>query len=634
MSDKPSDRSVSSALSAVSKQANILAPKKSWLEATKAYFDHRVMFLLFLGFVAGLPYMLVYSSLGLWLNEAGVELEKVTMFGWAMLGYSFKFIWAPMIDALQAPLLGKWLGRRRGWLLVSQLGIIGSLLLIASINPISDVLVQLMAVAAVLLGFSAANQDIVLDAYRIEIAPPSMQPILSSVYIVGYRIGMIASGAGALYLADYLGSTMAAYSYDAWRLTYLAMAALMGVGVLTTLTIYEPNTKFDPKNGSKQRWNQRIMGAYAVLALIPSIIYGLWYLLNKVLVLVFSSMIMQIPESLTNLMLKYWSGVSLFIPIAILLLLFNQPKFNYKTAIEVVSEGKVYKRLTIVFFIALAGFIATFIGFGKLLPVEIDNRYLTLLAELIKLIVSLGAASLVGYILVKLNFVDKTIAKKTWVDPFVDFFKRYGKKAILLLLLIGFYRISDIVAGNISNLFYQGMGFSKTDIASAVKLVGLIMAILGGLLGGLLTQKMSLMRAMMLGAFLASFTNLFFILLTYHPGDLKYMYFAVITDNLASGLASAVFIAFLSALTSIRFTAVQYAIFSSLMTFTPKLLAGYSGGIVTAIGYSQFFMLTFIIGIPVLLLIYLVDKHIVIGDNDDIYGDAPVVSDKLNKEPK
>lgn len=613
-----------------------ITPKKSWSQAVKAYFDHRVLFLLFLGFVAGLPYMLVYSSLGLWLNEAGVELEKVTMFGWAMLGYSFKFIWAPMIDTLQAPFLGKWLGRRRGWLLVSQLGIIGSLLLIASINPVSDILVQLMAVAAVLLGFSAANQDIVLDAYRIEIAPPSMQPILSSVYIVGYRVGMIASGAGALYLADYLGSNLGSYSYEAWRLTYLAMATLMGVAVMTTLTIYEPNTDFDNKNRGKQNWNQRIMGVYAALALVPSVIYGFWYLSNKVLVLVFNSTVLEIPDLISSFMLKYWGGISLFIPVAILLLLFNQPKFTYKTNLEVVSHGQVYKRLTIVFFLAVLGFIATFIGIGKLLPETFDSRYISLLAELMKLIASLAMALIVGYFLVKLNFVDKEIAKKTWIDPFVDFFNRYGKKAILLLLLIGFYRISDIVAGNISNLFYQGMGFSKTDIASAVKLVGLIMAILGGLIGGLLTQKMRLMWAMMLGAFLASFTNLLFILLTYHPGDLKYMYFAVITDNLASGLASAVFIAFLSALTSIRFTAVQYAIFSSLMTFTPKLLAGYSGGIVTSIGYSKFFMLTFIIGIPVLLLIYLVDKHIVIGDNDDIYGDEPTgkVMPNNQKPPK
>ncbi|WP_406947697.1 MFS transporter [Psychrobacter fulvigenes] len=171
------------------------------------------------------------------------------------------------------------------------------------------------------------------------------------------------------------------------------------------------------------------------------------------------------------------------------------------------------------------------------------------------------------------------------------------------------------------------MSFTKVEIANAVKLVGVLMALAGGFLGGVLAQKMRLMHAMMLGALLACVTNLLFVLLTYNPGSLPHMYLAVILDNLAAGFASAVFIAFLSALTSIRFTAVQYSIFSSLMTLAPKVLGGYSGGIVDNMGYPFFFLFTFAIGIPVLLLIYLVDKHIVIGDNDDIYGDDDSSSD-------
>ncbi len=160
------------------------------------------------------------------------------------------------------------------------------------------------------------------------------------------------------------------------------------------------------------------------------------------------------------------------------------------------------------------------------------------------------------------------------------------------------------------------------DIANAVKLVGVVMAIGGGFLGGLLAQKMRIMRAMMVGAVLACVTNLLFILLTYHPGSLPYMYLAVILDNLAAGLASAVFIAFLSALTSIRFTAVQYSIFSSLMTLLPKVIGGYSGSIVDSTSYPFFFLFTFALGIPILALIYYVDKHIIIGDNDDYDSDS------------
>ncbi|MGO1491220.1 MAG: AmpG family muropeptide MFS transporter, partial [Psychrobacter sp.] len=273
------------------------------------------------------------------------------------------------------------------------------------------------------------------------------------------------------------------------------------------------------------------------------------------------------------------------------------------------------------FVFSVMAFIAAYILTGQILP-DFEGVFVSFFTETLHLIVSLVAALVVGYASVQAGLVKKEIAMATWIEPVLDFFKRYGKKALLLLALIGLYRISDIVAGVISNVFYQDMGFSKTDIANAVKLVGVIMSIGGGFLGGLLAQRFRIMHAMMIGAILACVTNLLFVVLTYNPGSLPFMYMAVIFDNLAAGLASAVFIAFLSALTSIRFTAVQYAIFSSLMTLIPKVMGGYSGSIVDSMGYPFFFIFTFAIGIPILALIYFVDKHIVIGDNDNIYNDA------------
>ena len=208
----------------------------------------------------------------------------------------------------------------------------------------------------------------------------------------------------------------------------------------------------------------------------------------------------------------------------------------------------------------------------------------------------------------KSGLVPKQLAVDTWVHPVTDFFQRYGKSALLLLALIGVYRISDIVAGVISNVFYQDMGFSKEEIAAAVKTFGVIMAVAGGFLGGFLAQKFPLMKMMMAGAVLAALTNLMFAALAYRGHDVLFMYLAVGFDNLAAGLAGAVFVAFLSALTDIRFTAVQYAIFSSLMTLLPKTLGGYSGAMVDNIGYPGFFMLTALMGLPVLLLVYLADK--------------------------
>ena len=507
--------------------------KKSLSESLKAYLDRRAIIMLFLGFVAGIPILLIFSSLSLWLREAGIDRSVVTMFSWAALGYAFKFIWAPLIDAVPLPVLTKMLGRRRSWILVSQLLIITAICIMACVNPANEGSLFLMAVGAVLLGFSSATQDIVIDAYRIELAPPSLQAVLSAMYVTGYRIGMIVAGAGALYLADYFGSTEALYSYEAWRNTYWIMAGVMGIGVITTLVIHEPVSK----------------------------------------------------------------------------------------QVLVERETSDYTRLVLVFAISVIGFVMVFANAGAVLP-EVEGVFTGFLLEVVRMAVSLAAAIGIGYGLVKANLVAPEFARVTWVEPIADFFRRYGKKALLLLALIGLYRISDIVAGVISNVFYQDMQFSKVDIANAVKLVGVVMAIGGGFLGGLLAQKMRIMRAMMVGAVLACVTNLLFILLTYHPGSLPYMYLAVILDNLAAGLASAVFIAFLSALTSIRFTAVQYSIFSSLMTLLPKVIGGYSGSIVDSTSYPFFFLFTFALGIPILALIYYVDKHIIIGDNDDYDSDS------------
>lgn len=519
--------------------------KKSWQQAMMAYLDCRALIMLFLGFSAGIPILLIFSSLSLWLREAGVDRSVVTMFSWAALGYSFKFIWAPLIDAVPLPVLTAKMGRRRAWMLMSQIGVVLAIFLMASINPAEPSLLPMMAMAAVLLGFSSATQDIVIDAYRIESAPLNMQSVLSAMYTAGYRLGMIVAGAGALYLADSFGSTEVVYHYPAWRNTYFIMAAVMGVGILTTLLIKEPLIK-EP--------------------------------------------LIKEPILTTE-------------PI-------SEP---INQEIRQMRQTSDYVRLVAVFVLSVMAFIMVFKLSGLLLP-KVDSPLMGFLLEVVHLVLALGLALVTGYALVQAKLVDKQVAFATWIEPVLDFFRRYGSQAMLLLALIGLYRISDIVAGVISNVFYQDMGFSKTDIATAVKLVGVVMVIVGGFLGGILAQKMRIMRAMMVGAILACVTNLLFVLLTLHPGELMYMYVAVIFDNLAAGLASAVFIAFLSALTSIRFTAVQYAIFSSLMTLLPKVLGGYSGAIVDNRGYLFFFIFTFAIGIPILGLIYWVDKKMDIAE--------------------
>ena len=696
-----------------------------WKSAFTAFLDRRALIMLFLGFSAGIPILLIFSSLSLWLGEAGIDKSAVTFFSWAALGYSFKFVWAPLVDELPVPVLTKLLGRRRAWLLIAQLLIICAISIMAFSDPsLGQSYLYQMAAGTVLLGFSAATQDIVIDAYRIELAETQMQTVLASTYNAGYRIGMIVAGAGALFLAAYLGTAKGNYIYEAWKWTYLAMAAVMLVGIATTLCIREPQV--------------------------------------------------------------------------------DRVRKEYKRV--------DYYRLVAVFFVSVVSFVLSYVYSGKLTEMliqlwTIKDSFALFCFEALRFIGSGAVAFMVGSSLVKMGAVNKQMAYETWVNPVADFFKRYGVKlALVLLLLIGFYRISDIIAGVISNVFYQDLNFTKEQIAEAVKVYGVIFSLVGGFLGGLLAQRMNIMKLMFVGAILASSTNLIFIGLvksgqplndvvinvgeqsfkaqadetgawaikvpveqlqanerltatasfqndTSQPvsvtlpyisqtgastallllpitadnvidqresegsivvrgqylatlaenqsiklsldgqsfdakldkegvfsaaipaqllldsnskklnailmqneraqqhtalnyqvdpaaaksvtldfdlqpinlnkavdGQLEvkgkvikeyssnWLYFAIIVDNLASGLAGAAFIAFLSSLTSVSFTAVQYAIFSSLMTLTPKILGGYSGTIVSNIGYPNFFLLTTLIGIPILILVVWVAK--------------------------
>ena len=502
--------------------------KPTWSETIKTWLHPRVITMLFLGFSAGIPILLIFSTLSAWLTEAGIEKSAVTFFSWAALGYSFKFIWAPLIDRMPLPFLTHNLGRRRGWMVVSQILVMGSIFLMAVIDPtVSHSYLIAMAWAAVLLGFSSATQDIVIDAYRIECAEEELQAMLSAAYIAGYRIGMLVAGAGSLALAQSLGTSAEIYSYSAWRITYFTVGFCMLAGLVTTLIIPEP--KRDD--------------------IIKKIEYSA---------------------------VEYLRFFLLFLGAAVVFVMV----FFYGGALtEMIKQGiKNYFPLL--------------------------SRVAGFLVETLRLFLALMTAFLVARILVTMGLVGKNMLDDTYVNPIKDFFKRYGlKMALLILLLIGFYRVSDIVLGVISTVFYLDLGFSKMEIATIVKTFGLLMTIAGGFLGGLLTVRYGVLKILFLGAVLSAATNiLFMILATVGPNPLL-LKVVIAADNLAAGMASAAFVAFLSSLTSISFTAVQYAVFSSLMLLFPKLIGGYSGKIVTSIGYPNFFLLTTLMGIPVLLLI-------------------------------
>ena len=195
--------------------------------------------------------------------------------------------------------------------------------------------------------------------------------------------------------------------------------------------------------------------------------------------------------------------------------------------------------------------------------------------------------------------------QQTLIEPFADFISRYRWQAFLILGLIAIYRISDVVMGIMANPFYVDMGYTKDEVAAVTKVFGVIMTLVGAFLGGLLTMRFGVMRVLLLGGILSAASNLLFAWLSTRGHDLNGLVWVISADNLSSGIASAAFIAYLSSLTNVQYSATQYALFSSMMLLLPKWLAGFSGVYVDTFGYEHIFIATALIGIPVLILIML-----------------------------
>ena len=474
----------------------------------KVFLNIKSIRMLLLGFSSGLPILLVFSTLSVWLVKAGVSRSTITMFSWAALAYSFKFIWSPIIDSLRLPFSSY--GHRKSWLLVSQLMVIFSLIFISFTDPAKTLI--LTAIGSVLIAFSSASQDIIIDAYRIESAPQKMQGALSSMYIAGYRIAMLVAGAGSLLLASYLGVDI--YNSNVWKTVYLTMAFLMVIGVLTTVYSPEPKVK------------------------------------RKISLLSF------------NEQFRFLITFILAIIIFIFIYSFLDNPFTNKEPLEK-------------FLYALIRISFCFFGSGILI-----------------------------YLLIKINFVKKKSATIAYFKPISDFLERYGRTALIILLLIGLYRIADIVMGVVANIFYLDKGYNVREIATYSKFFGVFATIIGGIIGGYSAIKIGTLRALFIGALIAAASNLLFAWLAVSEPNIDILITVITADNISSGFAGAAFVVYLSALTSIKFTATQYALFSSLMLLLPKVLAGYSGTIVDQIGYANFYIFTAIIGIPVLFLIF------------------------------
>jgi PAT family beta-lactamase induction signal transducer AmpG len=432
-------------------------PQRSWRESWAVYAHPRILAMACLGFSAGLPFLLVFSTLSAWLSEAGVSRTAIGLFSWVGITYSIKVLWSPVVDRLELPLLHRLLGRRRSWILLAQLAIVGGLLGMAHTDPSTELM--RLAAFAVLVAFGSATQDVAIDAWRIEAAPPERQAAMAATYVFGYRMALLTAGAGALHIATFLS----------WGGVYITMAALMGIGMLAVLASREPSVRLPRETVFLEARVQDFMTRNAHLP--PRLRHAIGWLIGAV------------------------------------------------------------------------------------------------------------------------------------VCPFVDFFQRNGHMALVILAFIGLYRVTDITMGVMANPFYLELGFTKAQIANVSGIFGVIMTIVGGVLGGVLVPRYGVMRVLLAGAILAAVTNLLFAVLALLGPQLWMLTVTISADNLAGGLAISAFIAYLSGLTNIAYTATQYALFSSLMTLPGKVIGGAAGAVVDAVGYPLFFVYSCVIGIPAMLLV-------------------------------
>ena len=417
---------------------------RSWNAAVWLYLDRRILALFILGFASGLPLLLVYSTLSFWLRQESVSLTEIGWFSLAGTAYGFKFLWAPLVDHIRIPVLAARLGQRRSWLLCAQVAVVATILALGATRP--GEALTLTAFWAVALAFASATQDIVVDAFRIEMLDDEEQGSGAANFVNGYRIGTLAAGAGALILADVYG----------WFWAYAAMAALMVLGMAVTLWLPEPLRLEGPEPACED-WRARFQNAV--------------------------------------------------------------------------------------------------------------------------------------------------------VEPFREFMTR--EHWIVILLFVAVYKYGDALLGAMANPFYADMGFSGTEIAVITKGWGLAMSLTGAILGGVLVARQGLLKALFVTGVGQLTGNLAFAWLATAGKSLSALTFAIAVENLTGAMATAAFVAYLSSLCSVQFTATQYALVTSLTAQARTVFAAGGGWLADHLGWALFFLTTIAAAVPgLVLLVWLMRRQV------------------------
>lgn len=437
---------------------------RDWQAALKVYLKPPVAAMLPLGFSSGLPLALSANTLFLWLRREGVDLESIGLLLLVGTPYTIKFLWSPVIDRLPLPPLSRLMGRRRGWLIAIQallMAAIAGLGAAGGWGPAPHL--GLVAVLALVVAFLSASQDIVIDAFRIESLEERDLGAGAAMYVYGYRLGLLASGAGALYLADTVG----------WFASYAVMACLVIVGIVTVLIRPEPAFRESPEAAAADR------RAHAFLAARPHL------------------------------------------------------------------RGRV--------------------------------------------------ADVLSWLYVAV------------IEPFAEFMSRQGWLAAVLFAV--FYKFGDSLAGAMTNPFLADVGFTNTEIANVAKIFGLVATLIGFGLGGAMMNRIGIIASLWIAGILQLASNGLFAVLALQGHDLAFLALTIGFENFAGGMGTAIFVAYLSSLCNISFTATQYALLSSLFAFARTWLSAPSGFLAGAVGWVSFFLLTMIAAVPGLLLLWWITRQ-------------------------
>lgn len=561
-------------------EAVVEETKESWRDTVSRFAEPKMAMMLILGFTAGLPFLLYYSTLSFWLKSEGVDVALIGFFSFFGLSWSFKFLWAPVLDRYDVPGLSKVFGRRRSWIFVAQLGVACGMAGIGLADPTRNL--EITALFSLLLAFSSASQDIGIDGWRIEAAKDDEeQTVLVAAYQYGYRVGLITAGGVALVIADLVNFNAA----------YLCMAAVMVIGAIVFAV-------WDRPSGLKTA------AAAGATLMIAGFAGG------------FEQLSSYVSEGSLGAHIARWglqAGLAVTSICALVFAYFlvralRETPPDRDFSLLKLGKGLVAAAVIIGLVLVVAGGIGLAVpALLNALNIQITRAQIGQTAIYFAAVPILIAACFV--VPVRRLSASSPHLRHPAYGAFADFFWRHGHIALLILCFVSFYRLSDIVMGLQAKTAYADMGYGPAAVGLVSGFYGIWITFIGVAMAGLSALRLGLKMSLIIGAIVSVLGNVTFAwLVNQSPDSLTPLFIAITADNIAGGYAGTVFIAYMSSFVNKSFAGTQYAIFSSAWSLGPKLVGGASGYLVSVMGYTNFFLMSAALGIPAIIFSFFVDQ--------------------------